>query len=56
MRRLRAKSWRTIDGRFRRWIAKELFEALMRVLARRQRRHCSCRSDPRLALRSAVEV
>lgn len=30
-------------------MAKDLFEALMRVLARRQRRRCGRRSDPRLA-------
>lgn len=42
--------WRTIYGWFRRWIAKGLFEALMRVLARRQRQRCGRRPDPRLAL------
>ncbi|MHC2018739.1 transposase [Methylobacterium sp. CM6247] len=42
--------WRTVYGRFRRWIEKGLFESLMRGLARRQRRRCGRRPDPRLAI------
>lgn len=34
----------------RRWIERELFEALMRALARRQRRRCGRRPDPRRAI------
>ena len=41
---------RTVYGWFRRWIDKGLFENLMRALARRQRRRCGRRSDPRLAI------
>lgn len=41
--------WRTVYGWFRRWIEKGLFEILMRALARRQRRCCGRRSEPRLA-------
>jgi putative transposase len=40
--------WRTVYGWFRRWIDKGLFEALMRSLARRQRRRCGRRT--RLAI------
>ena len=43
-------SWRTVYGWFRRWIEQELFEALMRALARRQRRHGGRHSTPRLAI------
>ncbi|MCJ2128171.1 transposase [Methylobacterium sp. E-045] len=42
--------WRTVYGWFRRWIEKGLFESLMRALARRQRRRCGRRPDPRLAI------
>ncbi len=42
--------WRTVYGWFRRWIAKGLFETLMRALARRQRRRCGRWTDPRLAI------
>jgi len=42
--------WRTVYGWFRRWIDKGLFESLMRALARRQRRRCGRRSEPRLAI------
>ena len=42
--------WRTVYGWFRRWIDKGLFERLLRVLARRQRRRCGRRSAPRLAI------
>ena len=42
--------WRTVDSWFRRWIAKGLFESLMRTLARRQRRRCGRRATPRLAI------
>src|SRR3982751_1305983 len=41
--------WRTVYGWFRRWLEKGLFERLLRVLARRQRRRCGRRSAPRLA-------
>ncbi|WP_246692894.1 transposase [Methylobacterium sp. WL64] len=43
-------SWRTVYGWFRRWSEKELFEALMRALARRQRCHGGRHSTPRLAI------
>nr|WP_162242149.1 IS5 family transposase [Methylobacterium sp. Leaf111] len=42
--------WRTVYGWFRRWIEKGLFESLMPALARRQRRCCGRRPDPRLAI------
>jgi len=42
--------WRTVYGWFRRWIAKGLFETLMRALARCQRRRCGRRPVPRLAI------
>ncbi|MEH3118135.1 MAG: transposase [Methylorubrum populi] len=42
--------WRTVYGWFRRWIEKGLFESLMRALARRQRRRCGRRPEPRLAI------
>ncbi|QEE39033.1 MULTISPECIES: IS5 family transposase [unclassified Methylobacterium] len=42
--------WRSVYGWFRRWIDKGLFESLMRALARRQRRRCGRRSEPRLAI------
>ncbi|MCY1640531.1 IS5 family transposase [Methylorubrum sp. SL192] len=42
--------WRTVYGWFRRWNEKGLFENLMRALARRQRRRCGRRPDPRLAI------
>ncbi len=42
--------WRTVYGWFRRWIEKGVFESLMRVLARRQRRRCGRRATPRLAI------
>jgi putative transposase len=42
--------WRRVYGGFRRWIARGLFERLMRVLARRQRRRCGRRPEPRLGI------
>jgi len=42
--------WCTVCGWFRRWIDKGLFESLMRALARRQRRRCGRRSEPRLVI------
>jgi putative transposase len=42
--------WRTVYGWFRRWIERGLFERLMRALARRQRRRCGRRPEPRLAI------
>ncbi|WP_443136638.1 transposase [Methylobacterium sp. Leaf112] len=42
--------WRTVYGWFRRWTDKGLFEALMRALARRQRRRCGRRPEPRPAI------
>lgn len=42
--------WRTVYGWFRRWVEKGLFEILMRALARRQRRRCGRRAQPRLAI------
>lgn len=42
--------WRTVYGWFRRWIDTGLFEALMRSLARLQRRRCGRRTGPRLAI------
>jgi putative transposase len=42
--------WRTVYGWFRRWIEKGVFEILMRALARRQRRRCGRRPQPRLAI------
>ena len=42
--------WRTVYGWFRRWIEKGVFEILMRAGARRQRRRCGRRLQPRLAI------
>lgn len=42
--------WRTVYGWCRRWIEKGVFASLMRALARRQRRRCGRRPQPRLAI------
>src|SRR5215203_885917 len=42
--------WRRVYGGFRRWIEKGLLAPLMRALARRQRRRCGRRPEPRLAI------
>ena len=42
--------WRTVYGRFRRWLALGLFDALLREVARRRRRKGGRRPGPTLAI------